>query len=40
VTIPRTCIPKAPNKVKFQGTATQGVLPADQTKVSGLIARG
>jgi hypothetical protein len=40
VKIPRTCIPKAPNKVRFQAIATEGLHSADETKVSKSIARG
>lgn len=40
VTIPRTCLAKAPNALRFQGIATEGVSSADQTKISKLTARG
>lgn len=40
VTIPRTCIPKAPDTLRFQGIATEGTSLLDETKVSRAIRRG
>jgi hypothetical protein len=40
VTIPRSCLKKAPDKVRFQGIATMGLSLKDETKTSKLIARG
>ncbi|MDQ1618550.1 MAG: hypothetical protein QOE19_1119 [Actinomycetota bacterium] len=40
VTIPRSCLKKAPDKVRFQGIATMGLSSKDETKTSKLIARG
>ena len=40
VTIPRSCLKKAPDKLKFQGIATEGVSNSDQTRVTKAIARG
>lgn len=38
--IPRSCIPKAPDRVKFQGIVTEGLFESDQTAVSARVARG
>lgn len=38
--IPRTCLGKAPDAVRFQGIATEGLSSLDQTKVSKVVARG
>jgi hypothetical protein len=40
VVVPRSCIPKAPNALKFQGVATAGVFSVDETAVSAKVARG
>lgn len=40
VSVPRSCLRKAPDKLRFQAIATEGLSSADQTKVSKLIARG
>ena len=40
VVIPRACLPKAPDKVRFQGIATMGLFSSDQTRTSARIARG
>lgn len=40
VTIPRSCLTKAPNALRFQGIATEGLSSSDQTKVSTSTARG
>ena len=40
VTVPRSCLAKAPNQVRFQGIATMGLSSADETKVSKLVRRG
>jgi hypothetical protein len=40
VTIPRSCLKKAPDALRFQGIATAGLSSSDQTKVSKLTARG
>lgn len=38
--IPRSCMPKAPDKVKFQGVVTEGLFASDRTKTSPGVARG
>jgi hypothetical protein len=38
--VPRSCIPKAADRVKAQGVASAGVSSSDQTKVTDRIARG
>ena len=38
--VPRSCLPKAPDRVRFKGIATQGLSLSDQTKVSPLVNRG
>jgi hypothetical protein len=40
VVVPRSCIPKAPNKLKFKGIATQGLSLKDETALSPWVARG
>lgn len=40
VVVPRSCLKKAPDKLRFQGIATEGLFSADETKVSKKIARG
>ena len=40
VTIPRTCLSKAPDALRFQGIATEGTSLLDQTKVSAATKRG
>lgn len=40
VTIPRSCLSKAPNALRFQGIATEGLMSADQTRISASTARG
>ncbi len=40
VTIPRSCLAKAPDALRFQGIATEGTSLLDETKVSGAIKRG
>ncbi|MBA2768430.1 MAG: hypothetical protein H0U35_04745 [Sporichthyaceae bacterium] len=40
VVIPRSCINKAPNALRFKGIATAGLSLLDQTKKSPLTARG
>ena len=40
VTVPRSCLPKAPGSLRFQGIATQGVGLVDETRVSPLTPRG
>jgi hypothetical protein len=40
VVIPRSCLPKAADKLRFQGIATEGVASSDETKVSKAVARG
>ena len=39
-TIPRSCMPHAPAKVKFQGIATEGLSLRDDTRTSRLIGKG
>jgi hypothetical protein len=38
--IPRSCMSRAPDKVKFQGVVTEGLFDHDQTKTSAGVARG
>ena len=38
--IPRSCMPRARDKVKFQGVVTEGLFDSDQTKTSPGVARG
>jgi hypothetical protein len=38
--IPRGCLAKATDKLRFQGIATEGLFSSDQTKVSKAVARG
>ena len=38
--VPRSCIGKAPGKLRFQGIATEGLFSADETKTSKAIPRG
>jgi len=40
VVVPRSCIPKAANKLKFKGIATQGNFGKDETALSPWVARG
>ena len=40
VVIPRSCLAKAPDELRFQGIATEGLYSSDETKVSRAIARG
>lgn len=40
VAIPRSCLPKAPNTLRFQGIATEGTSSIDQTRISQGIKRG
>ncbi|HEU0104388.1 MAG TPA: hypothetical protein VFR07_18925 [Mycobacteriales bacterium] len=40
VTIPRSCLPKAAARLRFQGIATAGLSSIDSTKYSPLVARG
>jgi hypothetical protein len=40
VTVPRSCLKKAPDKLRFQGVATEGLHSSDETKISKAIARG
>jgi hypothetical protein len=40
VVIPRGCLTKAADKLRFQGIATVGVMSSDQTRVSKAVARG
>ena len=39
-TIPRSCMPQAPGKLKFQGIATEGLFEFDETRTSTRVARG
>lgn len=39
-TVPRACLPKAPDRLKFKGVATLGLMSSDQTALSGWVARG
>lgn len=38
--IPRDCLDKAPDKLRFQGIATEGLSSSDETKISKAIRRG
>ena len=40
VVIPRSCLTKAADKLRFQGIATEGLMSSDETKVSKAVARG
>lgn len=40
VKVPRSCLKKAPDKLRFQGIATEGLYSKDETKISKAIARG
>ena len=40
VVIPRSCLKKAADKLRFQGIATEGLSSSDETKVSKAVARG
>ena len=40
VIVPRSCLNKAPDKLKFQGIATEGLANSDETKITKAIARG
>jgi hypothetical protein len=40
VVIPRRCLTKAADKLRFQGIATEGLSSSDETKVSKAVARG
>ena len=38
--VPRSCLDKAPGKLRFQGIATEGLHSADETKISKAVPRG
>ncbi len=38
--VPRSCLEKAPDKLRFQGIATEGIYSSDETKISKAIRRG
>ena len=40
VVVPRSCLSKAPNKLKFQGIATEGLSSSDKTALSPWVKRG
>jgi hypothetical protein len=40
VAIPRRCLTKAADKLRFQGIATEGLMSSDETKLSRSVARG
>lgn len=40
VVIPRSCLAKAADKLRFQGIATEGLMSSDETKLSKAVARG
>jgi hypothetical protein len=40
VVVPRSCLRRAPDRLRFQGIATEGLASADETRISGRIARG
>ena len=40
VIAPRSCLKKAPDRLKFQGIATEGLSNSDETEITKAIARG
>ena len=40
VVVPRSCLSKAPNKLRFQGVATEGLYSSDKTALSPWVKRG
>lgn len=40
VVVRRSCLDKAPDKLRFKGIATEGTMSVDETKLSAAIARG
>jgi hypothetical protein len=40
VVVPRGCLRRAPDRLRFQGIATEGLTSADETRISGRVARG
>ena len=38
--VPRSCLDKAPGKLRFQGIATEGLFNSDETKISKAVPRG
>ena len=38
--VPRDCLDQAPDKLRFQGIATEGLSSVDETKISKAIKRG
>jgi hypothetical protein len=40
IVIPRGCLTKAADKLRFQGIATEGLFSSDQTRISKVVARG
>lgn len=40
VTVPRSCLPRAPDRLRFRGIATEGLFGSDQTRLSAAIGRG
>jgi hypothetical protein len=40
VTVPRSCLGKAPGKLRFQGIATEGTSSMDKTRISKPVKRG
>lgn len=40
VVVPRSCLRKAADRLRFQGVATEGLMASDETKVSKAVARG
>jgi hypothetical protein len=40
IVVPRGCLTKAADKLRFQGIATEGLFSSDQTKISKVVARG
>ena len=39
-TVPRSCMPRAPGRLKFQGIVTEGLFDFDETRTSSRVARG
>ena len=40
VVVPRSCLPRAPDRLRFRGIATEGLFASDQTRLSAAIDRG
>jgi hypothetical protein len=40
VVVPRSCLRRAPDRLRFQGIATEGLSSSDETRLSARVARG